>query len=94
MTAVPWAVMATMTNRLQVLIDDDRLARLEEAAAATGAPVAELIRRAIDEVYPPSHEQERRREAVGRLLAAPPAAVEDWDVMKRWIRDELSDPDA
>ena len=84
--------MATLTNRLQVLIDDERLARLEQEAARSGAPIAELVRRAIDHVYPSDlHE---RAAAWDRLMASDPVPVEDWPVMKAGLRDELSDPDA
>lgn len=82
--------MATLTNRLQLLLDDERLARLEREAARSGAPIAELVRRAIDRTYPPQDED--REAAWERLLAAEPVPVDDWDVMKRGIRDELSDP--
>lgn len=79
--------MATMTNRLQLLIDDDRLARLESESDRTGAPIAELLRRAIDEVYPAGP---GREEALERLLTATPMPVEDWPTMKAALRDELS----
>jgi hypothetical protein len=43
--------MPAMTNRLQLLLDDARRERLEAESGRTGAPVSELIRRAIDVVY-------------------------------------------
>lgn len=43
--------MATLSNRLQLLLDDERRERLERESERTGAPVSELIRRAIDHVY-------------------------------------------
>lgn len=82
--------MATMTNRLQVLLDDERLERLERAASRTGAPVAELVRRAIDRAYPAGGVE--REAAWGRLLAAEAVPVADWPTLKSQLRDELSDP--
>ncbi|HVL98515.1 MAG TPA: hypothetical protein VM324_04400 [Egibacteraceae bacterium] len=82
--------MAELVRRLQILLDDERHARLEREAKRTGAPVAALVRHAIDRVYPP--DQSDRQAAVHRLLAASPMPVEDWAVMKQQMRDELSDP--
>lgn len=82
--------MAELTERLQVLLDPQRRQRLEQESERTGAPVAALVRAAIDLAYPPRHEDEDA--AWERLLAAEPMPVEDWDAMKHQIRDELSDP--
>lgn len=76
--------MATMTRRLQILLDEARVQRLERRAATTGTSVAALIRDAIDIAYP---DEARRRAAGLRLLEAPPMPVEDWETMKRIERD-------
>lgn len=44
--------MPPLTHRLQLLLDDARRQRLEEESERTGAPVSELIRRAIDAMFP------------------------------------------
>jgi predicted DNA-binding protein len=82
--------MAAFVHRLQVLLDEDRHTRLERESRRTGAPVAALVREAIDRVFPP--EQDDRAAAAARLLAAAPMPVEDWDELKRSLRDDLSDP--
>ena len=74
-----------MTRRLQLLLDDERMARLEQRAEAGGRSVASLIREAIDIAYPPAN-YARRQQAVERILAAPRMPVEDWAEMKRTER--------
>lgn len=81
--------MPTMTRRLQILLDEGRHALLEREAARTGVSVAALIRDAIDRVYAVGGAE--RRAAVERFLALEPVPVEDWDVMKRDLRDSLFD---
>ena len=41
--------MATLDQRLQVLIDEPRLRRVREAAASEGVPVGQWIRELIDQ---------------------------------------------
>lgn len=84
--------MATLTRRLQILLDEERYARLERAAARRGAPVAALVREAIDRMF--ATQESDRRAAGTRLLQAPPMPVEDWDKMKKDLLDigALDDP--
>ena len=83
--------MAQMTRRLQLLLDEERMDRLEERAQAGSRSVASLIREAIDIAYPPT-DVARRREAARELLAAPPMPVnDDWSRMKATDRAELYD---
>lgn len=77
-----------LSRRLQVLIDDERWERLERRSAETGASVGEVVRRAIDEAVPAVDRSEAIA-AAERFLAAPPMPVDDWDVMKREMLDEL-----
>lgn len=79
--------MAPLGNRLQVLIDDERLRRLELRAKATGASVGALVRDAIDVAYP-GVENDRER-AGGSLLEAEPMPVADWDELKRDVESML-----
>ena len=76
---------------MQLLLDDERRDRLERESERTGAPVAVLVRRAIDRVYPSAGDE--REAAWERLMGLDPVPVDDWAAMKREIRDELSDPD-
>ncbi len=79
--------MATMTRRLQILIDEERYQLLERESQRLGKPIAELIRDALDQIY--VTDMASRRAAAERLLAAEPMPVEDWDVMKQDLRDSL-----
>jgi hypothetical protein len=74
--------MAHLQHRLQVLIDDERFQRLRDESARTGAPVGEIVRRAIDREL--TDDQEKRALAARRLLAAarPEGREPDWEVSK------------
>jgi hypothetical protein len=81
--------MATLSRRLQILMDEERAARLERLAAQRGTSVAALLREAVDIAFPDS--DARRRAAAGRrLLEAPPMPVPaDWQELKRESRASL-----
>ncbi len=64
-----------LTRRLQVLIDDERLQRLEAEASRRHVPVSVVVRDAIDAAYPV--DRLVRRAAAGRILAAEPMPVPD-----------------
>ena len=72
--------MSMLTRRLQVLIDDERLRRLEQEAARRKVPVSVLVRQAIDDAYPGSHRA--RAAAADRILAAEPMPVPDPDELR------------
>ncbi|MGI8946256.1 MAG: ribbon-helix-helix protein, CopG family [Thermoleophilaceae bacterium] len=78
-----------LTRRLQVLIDEDRYERLQREAANAGAPVGELVRRAIDREYPGATGD--RAAAADYLLGLPMAAgpEPDWEDQKTALVDEL-----
>lgn len=67
--------MLMLSRRLQVLIDDDRLDRLEREAARRQVSVSVLVRDAIDARYPGDHDA--RRAAARCVLAAAPMPVPD-----------------
>lgn len=73
--------MAILTRRLQVLLDDERMDRLEHLARERGTSVAALIRHAIDVVYPDAGGGRQR--TAEEFLAADPMAVDDWTTMKQ-----------
>ncbi len=78
--------MSMLSRRLQVLIDDDRLARLEREAGRRQVAVSVLVRDAIDAAYPAGSSQ--RRAAGGRVLAAAPMDVPELDQLRAEL-DEL-----
>lgn len=65
--------MSMLDRRLQVLIDEDRLHRLESEAIRRQVPIAVLVREAIDERFP--GDADERRAALQALLDAEPMVV-------------------
>lgn len=61
--------MLMLTRRLQILIDEDRFERLEEAARRRGTSVAGAVREAIDMAF--AQTDAARQAAADRILAAP-----------------------
>jgi hypothetical protein len=62
-------------RRLQVLLDEDRYARVATVAHQRGISVAAVIREAIDRGLP--HPDRRRAAAARVVLAADPVSVPD-----------------
>jgi hypothetical protein len=78
-----------LNRRLQILVDDERFERLARESERTGAPVGELVRRALDHEYP-SSQRDVEREGAGRELLAmapPPDPEPDWEDQKREMLD-------
>lgn len=78
-----------LNRRLQVLVDDERYERLARESERIGAPVGELVRRAIDHEFPSN---ELDRAAAARALLAMPAPPgegrePDWEDQKREMLD-------
>jgi hypothetical protein len=67
------------SERTQVLLSKQQLARLKRIARRDGRSVGAIIRQAIDTytTSPP----DRRRDAIERLFALD-APIDDWSVMK------------
>ncbi len=76
-----------LTHRLQVLIDEERHARLERLAAAGGVSVGSLVRDAIDRAFPDAGAN--RRQAADSILGAAPIPVDDWPDLKRRMIEEM-----
>lgn len=72
--------MATLNHRLQVLLDEGRLARLTQEAERRGSSVANLVREAIDVAFPADGLS--RSDAAHVLLDAEPIEVGDWHELK------------
>jgi len=80
-----------LNRRLQVLVDDERYELLTRESKRIGAPMGELVRRAIDHEFPRLAGRTERERAGRELLAmAPPPSPgkePDWGEQKREIRD-------
>jgi hypothetical protein len=74
--------MTMFTERTQVLLSREQLARLKRQARREGRSVGAVIRDAVD-AYTATPD-DRRRAAIGRLLRLE-APVDDWEVMKAQI---------
>lgn len=64
-----------LSRRLQILIDDERLRRLEAEAARRQVAVAVVVRDALDAAYPV--DRSTRQAAAARILSAAPMPVPD-----------------
>ena len=74
--------MSTLARRTQLLLDEQRYARLRARAEAQGTSVGAVIREAIDRVLDEDADQ-ARREAAAALLAAEPLPVGEPDELER-----------
>ena len=81
--------MCMFSERTQVLLSPEQLARLKRIAARDGRSVGSVIREAVDSFV--EAEPDRRQRALQRLLAMN-APVDDWEVMKAQIlKSQLGD---
>lgn len=81
--------MCMFSERTQVLLSPEQLARLKRIAARDGRSVGSVIREAVDSFV--EAEPNRRQRALKRLLAMN-APVDDWEVMKAQImKSQLGD---
>jgi hypothetical protein len=83
--------VATLTHRLQLLLDDDRMTLLRRESHRRRISVAALIREAVDARFAPSITA--AREAVDTYLHLPPVPVGEWEAEKRLLRDDSDDSD-
>ncbi len=84
--------MAVFSRRTQLLLDEERYARLEREARRTGRSVAALVREAIDVRFGGEGEAQSRRAAATALLATPrPTDREpDWAEVERELLDSTA----
>ncbi len=83
-----------LNRRLQVLVDDERYLLLSRESERIGAPIGELVRRAIDREFSQGGRGAEREEAGRALLAMspPPDGPEpDWEIQKRAMLDAPQD---
>jgi len=79
--------MATLTRRLQVLLDAERFSRLERLADERGTSVAALVREALDRTY--AADAMPPQVAAERFLARPPLELGTWEQAKGDIEASL-----
>ena len=81
--------MCMFSERTQVLLSPEQLARLKRIAEKDGRSVGAVIREAVDSFV--EAEPDRRQRALKRMLAMN-APVEDWEIMKAQIlKSQLGD---
>ena len=81
--------MCMFSERTQVLLSPEQVARLKRIAAREGRSVGAVIREAVDAFV--ESEPDARRRALDSLLSLN-APVDDWEVMKEQIlQSQLGD---
>jgi predicted DNA-binding protein len=81
--------MCMFSERTQVLLSPEQLARLKRIAERDGRSVGSVIREAVDSFV--EAEPDKRQRALRRMLAMN-APVDDWEVMKAQIlKSQLGD---
>lgn len=87
--------MSVLDHRLQVLLDAERLARLEAESRATGRSMGAIVRGAIDLHYARDDESAVRMEAARRLLERAATRTSgrepDWAEAKASFEQEMLD---
>lgn len=86
--------MSVMEKRLQLLLDQERYARVAAEAQRSGRSVAAVIREAIDFRFDVDLRAEQRSAAARRLLersANPTGHEPDWSETKAAMEQELID---
>lgn len=76
--------MSLYTQRVQTVLTDDQFTRLSELAAEAAKPISVLVREAIEAVYFEPEQQQKRLEALEKLLALG-APVAEWEQMEEEI---------
>jgi hypothetical protein len=82
------------TKRVQVLMDPEEFAALEQIAAARGASVADLMREAARAQHLRPADVARRTAAVHRFLALREVSLPAWADLKREIEGRRGEPTA
>lgn len=81
--------MCMFTERTQVLLSPEQLARLKRIAARDGRSVGSVIREAVDSFVEAAPDS---RDRALRSIMSMNAPVDDWEVMKAQImRSQLGD---
>lgn len=79
---VTWYGMCMFSERTQVLLSPEQLARLKRIAERDGCSVGSVIREAVDSFVEAGPDA---RKAAARAINSMNAPADDWDVMKEQI---------
>jgi predicted DNA-binding protein len=82
--------MANYTERVQTVLTKEQYERLMELAEQEQKPLSVMIREAVEERYFVKIDQQKRQEALARLLALD-APVADWPQMEAEIEQGAID---
>jgi hypothetical protein len=74
------------TRRVQTVLTNEQFETLNGIAAASGKPLSQLIREAVETTYVEVAARDRRRAALADLLSAQ-APVGDWEHMEAEIEE-------
>lgn len=85
--------MATLSHRLQVLIDDQRFSALERRASRDGMSVGEFVRRAIDVALEDEGRREKQKALLELLPTLPRIDFDSFDDMKKAIEEAHVSPE-
>ncbi len=80
---------AQMSHRLQITLTDDQYRRLREESDRTGASLAELLRSAVNDVYPPLAPLDQRNKAFRAAFGAWADRDDDFDALIRQLRPPM-----
>jgi len=82
--------MANYTERVQTVLTKEQYERLMELAEQEQKPLSVMIREAVEERYFVKIDQQKRQEALAKLLALD-APVADWPQMEAEIEQGALD---
>jgi hypothetical protein len=77
--------MCMLDRRFQILLDEERYERLEQAARAKKVSIAAVIRDAIDRAFPATSPSKTR--AAERILTAPDMPVPEPTELRQELED-------
>ena len=75
------------TRRLQILLEPEQFERLQRVSEETGASIGSLVRDAVDRYYP--GQSLTREAAIERLLSSEAVPMDDWEIEKERMVDEM-----
>ncbi len=75
------------SRRLQILLEPEQFERLERISEESGASIGSLVRKAVDRYYP--GQALIKEAAIERLLSSEPVPMEDWEIEKDRMVDEM-----
>ncbi len=83
-------LMALLTRRLQVLLDEERFDQLEQLAHRRKTTIAALVRAALDRTL--AEQGMAQGQAADRFLKRPPVDFGPWEDLKTELDEALERP--